>query len=219
MPRAGAGAGAGAGGGAPGGAGGAGGAPGLRARVRGAAGRAAGRWRARARRWLEYQWGPEELAVAAGAFGALGGAAGAGVMVEQSPTSGFFKALLVVLTAAIGCIVASSCTRGLMIAFTRPTPRGGVPGARPVFGTRDRGRGLSAAAVRGLGGLERYRPEELPSSPGPSSVGGGGAAGGGAPAAGEAPATECSICLESFRAEEQVRRLICGHVFHKRCVD
>ena len=94
------------------------------------------------------------------------------------------------------------------------------PRARTVFGSPNRGRGLSAAAVRRLGGLERYRPEELPSSPGPSSRGEGSAAGGGAPAAGEAPpATECSICLESFRAEEQVRRLICGHVFHKGCVD
>ena len=47
----------------------------------------------------------------------------------------------------------------------------------------------------------------------------GGEGGQGAPAGDAPPAAECSICLETFRDEEVVRRLTCGHVFHKRCVD
>ena len=106
-----------------------------------------------------------------------------------------------------------------------------------LFGSHDRGRGLSASAVRTLGGIERYRSEEIPTSPAPAGgdasalgVGRDGAAGGaegraegedgqGAPAGDAPPAAECSICLDTFRNEEVVRRLACGHVFHKRCVD
>ena len=30
--------------------------------------------------------------------------------------------------------------------------------------------------------------------------------------------TECSICLENFVMQEQLRRVGCGHLFHPRCI-
>ena len=30
--------------------------------------------------------------------------------------------------------------------------------------------------------------------------------------------TECSICLENFALQEQLRRVGCGHLFHPRCI-
>lgn len=30
--------------------------------------------------------------------------------------------------------------------------------------------------------------------------------------------TECSICLEHFAMQEQLRRVGCGHLFHPRCI-
>ncbi len=30
--------------------------------------------------------------------------------------------------------------------------------------------------------------------------------------------TECSICLEDFVMQEQLRRVGCGHLFHPRCI-
>ena len=30
--------------------------------------------------------------------------------------------------------------------------------------------------------------------------------------------TECSICLENFVMQDQLRRIVCGHLFHPRCI-
>ena len=30
--------------------------------------------------------------------------------------------------------------------------------------------------------------------------------------------TECSICLENFVMQEQLRKVGCGHLFHTRCI-
>ena len=32
------------------------------------------------------------------------------------------------------------------------------------------------------------------------------------------PQTECSICLEEFVYQQQLRRVGCGHLFHPRCI-
>jgi len=30
---------------------------------------------------------------------------------------------------------------------------------------------------------------------------------------------ECSICIDTFKTRNKVRKLDCGHVFHKKCID
>ena len=152
-----------------------------------------------ARSPLRGRIGPEEIAIAAGAIGALAGAAGAGAMVDQTVSSGFFKALLVMLTAAIGCIVCSSSCRGLMLAWGGPQIfQNGVAVAphRPP-----RPQGLAPGTIREMLPAEPYALPPL-GERSPSFT-----------------APECTICLENLIEGDEVRRLKCGHVFHAECID
>jgi len=62
-------------------------------------------------------------------------------------------------------------------------------GPQPAPGCRDLPRGLSAEEIRGL-------PEECCAEPG-----------------------ECAICIGELRPGEGLRRLHCGHAFHRGCID
>lgn len=152
-----------------------------------------------ARSPLRGRIGAEEIAIAAGAIGALAGAAGAGAMVDQTVSSGFFKALLVMLTAAIGCIVCSSSCRGLMLAWGGPQIFQNGVGVAPHRPPRPQG--LSPGTIREMLPAEPYALPPL-GERSPSFT-----------------APECTICLDSLVEGDEVRRLKCGHVFHAECID